>query len=229
MSRDVYIFVGPPGSGKGSLSALCVESFGWMQLSTGNLCRQHIADQTPIGKAIDFAIKSGKLVSDDLITNMVLEWFADQSIEGSQAVILDGYPRTVAQAEAFYRALQADLQELNLRVILFEVDDETVAERIRGRFVCQNKDCQAVYSIVKGSPSYPKNDMICDRCSSPIVRRKDDEGAAVYERLAVYHSHVGELLNFYRKVGISIKNFDAQVSIDELFDKFKEYALCDIA
>lgn len=98
--EKIFIFIGPPGSGKGSLSSLCTQKFGWKQLSTGNLCIKHIANETSIGKKIDFAIKSGKLIEDDLITQMITEWFTNQSVN-SLAVILDGYPRTVEQARFF--------------------------------------------------------------------------------------------------------------------------------
>lgn len=229
MSRDVYIFIGPPGSGKGSLSALCVNQLGWVQLSTGNLCRQHIAEQTSIGKAIDFAIKSGKLVADDLITDMVLDWFEKQSIWQIKPIILDGYPRTVTQAQAFHKALQDTLHGFNVQVVLFDVDDKTVAERIQGRYVCQNKNCQAVYSLIPGALEQPKVAMICDHCSSSLIRRKDDEGSAIYERLAVYHSHVNSLIDFYRKAGVPIRTIDAHMPVHELFDTFKKYALCEVA
>ena len=101
MSIDrVILFIGPPGSGKGTLSQKCVQKLGWQQISTGDLCRRHIAKQTEIGKSIDFAIKSGKLVSDGLISQMVFDWFRQENIE-SDVVILDGYPRTVNQAKDF--------------------------------------------------------------------------------------------------------------------------------
>src|SRR5438105_2140053 len=105
---NIFIFLGPPGSGKGSVSRLCIKDLGWVQLSTGNLCRKHIAKQTEIGKEIDFAIKSGKLVSDDLITNMVLEWF-QKDFDDSHTVILDGYPRTIMQAQAFTKLFDKQL------------------------------------------------------------------------------------------------------------------------
>ena len=90
----IVLFVGPPGSGKGTLSQKCVQELGWKQISTGDLCRAHIANETEIGKKIDFAIKSGKLVDDGLISQMVFEWFSEQK-NGPHTVILDGYPRTV--------------------------------------------------------------------------------------------------------------------------------------
>ena len=116
--KSVFIFIGPPGSGKGTLSHLCVSSLRWVQLSTGNLCRKHIAEQTEIGKQIDFALKSGKLVSDSLINAMVHDWFS-MTIQEADNIILDGYPRTVAQAEALHEYLQKNLSHVDVQVIRF--------------------------------------------------------------------------------------------------------------
>ena len=103
--KNLIVFMGPPGAGKGSLSQLCVDEFGWVQLSTGFLCRKHIAAQTTIGRQIDFFIKSGKLVDDSLIVDMVEEWLAEQ-IDQQRGVILDGFPRSVVQAQALDEILK---------------------------------------------------------------------------------------------------------------------------
>ena len=102
---NIVIFLGPPGSGKGSLSNLAIKNMGFNQISTGNLCRHHIANATDIGKQIDVIIKAGKLISDELITNMVFDWLGQQ-VDKFSPIILDGYPRTVNQAialEAFVK------------------------------------------------------------------------------------------------------------------------------
>ena len=108
--RDIIVFIGPPGSGKGTLSGLCVKELGWVQISTGNLCRKHIADKTKIGQEIDFAIKSGKLVSDNLITDMIIDWFKHVG-DQVRTVVLDSYPRTVAQAQALTSFLRRILTQ----------------------------------------------------------------------------------------------------------------------
>lgn len=105
MSQQAFIFMGPPGSGKGSLSKLCKTYWGWQQLSTGNLCRKHISEDTQIGKEIDFIIKSGKLISDELIASMVDAWLTD--VVGKEySLILDGYPRNFTQAQDLLRLIQ---------------------------------------------------------------------------------------------------------------------------
>lgn len=218
--KDVVVFLGPPGSGKGTLSQLCVKHLGWQQLSTGNLCRKHITEQTEIGKAIDFAIKSGKLVSDGLISQMVSDWFKSDQHKASVA-ILDGYPRTVTQAEYLQRELQNTLSHLTLRVVLFDISDERVAQRLGSRFVCERKDCQAVYSTAQGSLLSPKEALICDACGGSLARRKDDSEDAVQARLKTYHQHAQALLDFYERVGQPVITINADRPLEQVFADLK--------
>ncbi len=219
--RRVVLFIGPPGSGKGTLSQLCVQKLGWVQISTGDLCRQHMAQGSDLGKKIDFAIKSGKLVSDALINAMVFDWFKEYT-PVSDTVILDGYPRTVQQAKDFKQLLSQFDPSLALIVVAFDIDDKTVIERLSSRYVCQNKECQKVYSLRPGSSLAPQKEMICDDCGDPLGRRKDDEPVAIKERLKVYHQHEQELLSFYKKSGYSIWHLKSDMPLKELFALFKE-------
>ena len=219
--RRVYLFIGPPGSGKGTLTNLLVRQFGWEQLSTGNLCRKHIAEQTEIGKQIDLAIKSGKLVSDSLVNAMVEQWFKE-TVEHARDIILDGYPRTLAQAESFCKFLKTLSMQIDLTVVRFVITDSAVIERIAGRLMCQNKECQKVYSSVKNSPLAPKIDMKCDACGSPLGRRNDDAGALINDRLHAYHMHEQELLKFYTDRGYRIRDINVEVPFDDVFEEFKQ-------
>jgi len=149
-SKDIYLFMGAPGSGKGSLAQQCVQKLGWKQLSTGNLCRMHVNEQTEIGKQIAFSIQSGKLIPDELITAMVVEQF-NQMAKDSSAVILDGYPRTLAQADALDDALKNQFNTWNLHVIRLVIADDIIIDRLNRRLVCQNQECQAVYSLNRNS------------------------------------------------------------------------------
>jgi adenylate kinase len=222
--RNIFIFIGPPGSGKGSLSTICAQKLGWQQLSTGNLCRKHIANQTDIGKEIDFAIKSGKLVSDNLITDMVIEWFSQESGENC-TVILDGYPRTIAQAEAFDQVLRDQFSFLKLHVVRFLLSDDTVVARLTQRYVCQNGDCQAIYSLANGSSQVPKRAMSCDYCSFPLGRRRDDEEYVIRDRLYIYHRHEQELVAFYQKMGQLIYNVSVERPLSIVFEDFKQLVI----
>jgi len=217
--RDVFIFLGSPGAGKGSLSNLCINHFGWLQISTGNLCRKHIAEQTKIGKEIDLIIKSGKLINDDLITSMVIEWFSE-NVDKSSGIIFDGYPRTVTQAEAFDHMLKAQFPEVKVRVVLFEITDDIVVNRLCSRYVCQNKECQAVYSRSSSSDLVSTDAMVCGLCSGPLGRREDDSEAAVRNRLDIYHRHEQQLLDFYQQDEIEIIKLDASKQLQEVFEDF---------
>lgn len=217
--NEILVFVGPPGSGKGSLSQLCVQKFDWVQLSTGNLCRKHIAEATEIGKAIDFAIKSGKLISNSLVTQMVCDWLGEQSHEG-KTIILDGYPRTADQARRFNEVLRTGLPQFNLKIVRLSILDEVVIERLSNRYVCGNTECQAVYSLASGSEMKPRSGLHCDRCKYELLRRKDDEINAIKERLALYHSHEKELLDFYRDAGQRIQEVDVDKPLTKVFGTF---------
>ncbi|MFC1841702.1 adenylate kinase family protein [Candidatus Dependentiae bacterium] len=220
----IFVLLGAPGSGKGSLSGLLVEDFGWQQLSTGNLCRKHIEEQTEIGKQIDFVLKSGKLVDDSVIIEMVNQWLVDK-IESGETVLLDGYPRNVVQAKALDDLLKEErFAGTDFKVIRFLVPDDVVSERLGSRRVCQNKDCQAVYSVAQGSSLRPKTDMICDKCSSPLEIRNDDKPDVIKKRLAGYHDYENDILNFYNQQGQEVVDIDAQMPLDDVFENFKKIA-----
>lgn len=214
--------MGPPGSGKGTLSQLCIDRLGWKQISTGNLCRKHIAEQTEIGKAIDFSIKSGKLVSDDLITQMVIDWFQN-SYDQSGPVILDGYPRTEIQARVFDKFIQQELGYLRIVLVLFDINDEEVIKRLSARTVCSNKECQAVYSLAPQSQRTPRKVGICDQCSSILIQRSDDQLDSIRVRLATYAHHAKTLDLYYERSGQKVIHLNAQQSIESLFEDFMEY------
>lgn len=219
----VYVFLGAPGSGKGTLSALCVKELGWGRLSTGELCRKHIAEKTSIGAEIDFAIKSGKLVSDALITSMVEQWFVDYKKNNNKPVILDGYPRTVAQAQALDRLFEKHFPHIQLTVVHFLISQEALRSRLDGRLICLNTDCQAVYSL-KSSALKPRNDMICDVCGSALGVRKDDHASSIAERLRVYAEHERDLLRYYRQQGNIPLELAAEHDPCAIFEAFKRTA-----
>ena len=218
-SKNIFIFVGPPGSGKGTLSQYCAKRLDWKQLSTGDLCRKHIKERTDIGKRIDFAIKSGNLIDDQLIVSMVRRWLND-NIQTVNAVILDGFPRTVAQAEALQHLLTEEFPNYRLHVVIFDIPDEIVIERLSARAVCSNMACQAVYSLLNNFLLAPKQEGICDVCKSLLVQRADDRSDAIHERLKVYHVHEKQILCFYRNSGLDLVYLKAYKSINKVFEDF---------
>lgn len=221
MKKDIFIFIGPPGSGKGTLSTLCTKTLQWVQLSTGNLCRKHIQEQTAIGKEIAFAINSGKLISDALISSMVEEWLIEK-MEQEAAIILDGYPRAVAQAQVLDTILKERFNTVKVHVIKFTISDETIVNRLTGRLICHNSKCQAVYSLSTDSKLAPKKSMVCDLCSGPLGQREDDKLTAVKERLLIYHKHTQDLLNFYASIKQPIIELEADKDLPVVFEDFKK-------
>jgi adenylate kinase len=217
---NVLIFLGAPGAGKGTLAERCVQELGFVQLSTGNLCRMHIADQTEIGRQIDLIIKSGKLVPDSLIVAMVADWFAKQAGDVS-TVILDGFPRTVAQAEALKKLIEEKFPAVKLSVIKLEISDEVVVARLCSRVLCENKACQAVYSLAQGSLLAPAKAGVCDLCGGKLVVRPDDAEESVRKRLQVYHQHESALLNFYGSIQQSVIRLNVEKPLEEVFGDFK--------
>lgn len=219
--RSIYIFIGPPGSGKGSVSSLCIERYGWVQLSTGNLCRMHIANQTELGKQIDFLIKSGKLVADSYIDSMVAQWLDEVLALDVSAFVLDGYPRTIAQAESFEYLVQKKQEQepLSVEIVRFSATDECVLERILGRIVCQNKECQSVYS---SGPLgiVPKAVAVCDKCESPLGSRSDDNKNTAIERLRAYREHEDKLLSFYHSRGYQVSECYVDKPLEAVFEDF---------
>ena len=216
--KKIVLFLGPPGAGKGSLSQLCVKRLGWQQLSTGNLCREHIAQGTDIGKEIDFAMKSGKLIADSLIIDMVDQWLASSQI-GDQTIIFDGFPRTVPQAASLQELVESH-GDIEIRLLRLAIDDKELVYRLSARSICQNKKCMMVYSLHKDSALLPKKSDICNECQGPLVRRPDDEESAIRERLRIYHEHERGLLGFFESIGHLINTVEASLPLEKVYVSF---------
>lgn len=210
--------MGPPGSGKGTLSALCVKQFGWNQVSTGNLCRSHIQSNTLIGQKMKSAIEQGQLVPDDVIADMIQEWMLTQK-ESDQNVIFDGYPRTKKQAELLYALVKNNLKESELALIKFQVDSDVLVDRILSRVVCSNKDCQQAFSLKKDAVG---ETMKCKACGSSLIKRSDDTRDTLVNRLGVYYQHEQDILDFYEQQGISIEALNGAGDIADVFQDFKK-------
>lgn len=221
----VYLFFGPPGSGKGSISQMCKDRLKWAHLSTGSVCRKHVSEGTQIGNQIDFAMKSGKLVSDSVIIDMVVEWLKSKDAVAS-GIILDGSPRTIAQAEGILDYLGSEAKHYCVCVVNFDVNQAELIRRLTSRRVCENKECEYVYSLLD-EVLRPKIDGVCDKCGSRLVQRNDDKEDVVKARLAVYEKHAQELLNFYKQREVVIISVSANLPIEEVFENFlKEVGFC---
>jgi len=211
-SKLVFSFFGPPGSGKGTLAEKLKTELGFSVLSTGNLCRFHIAQKTNFGQQLNDFVSRGHLIPDDLISSMVVEWLIVEMQKGNP-VILDGFPRTAAQATALLSYLKN--QKCAFRVIFVELADEEIVKRLSNRKVCNNKSCQAIYNT-----AYTKNE--CAICGALLVKRDDDQEHVVRERLKIYPSYKDSLLQMYKDLSISVEELNVgSMSIQEVFNTFK--------
>ena len=185
----MLILLGAPGAGKGTQAEILVEKLGIPAISTGNMLREAMANGTPVGKQAKHYMDNGLLVPDEVILGIVAERVAQPDC--AKGFILDGVPRTLAQAEA--------LEAKNVRidhVVSIEIDDSVIEGRMTGRRVCSK--CGASYHIVANPP---KSEGVCDSCGSELIIRKDDAPETVRRRLEVYHAETEVLKDFYQKLG----------------------------
>jgi adenylate kinase len=188
------VLLGPPGAGKGTQAKLLEGSRSLVKLSTGDMLRAAVAAGTELGRTAGEIMERGELVPDDLVIKLIAERIDAKG--GVKGFILDGFPRTIAQAEALDRLLKARGKRLD-RVIVMEVDDDALVERIAGRFACA--DCGEGYHDLYKIPKLPG---VCDRCgSTQFVRRRDDNEAVVRSRLKAYHAQTEPLIDYYTRQG----------------------------
>ena len=216
----LVLFIGPPGAGKGSLARMCQDHFSFLQVSTGNLCRKHIQEGTQMGKEMDFAIKSGKLVNDTVINDMVAECLFGQEMDTS--IILDGYPRTVPQAALLEKLITSSFPSLKVTIIRLKISNQEVIKRLSMRYICDNKECQTVYSVDEDSSLAAKTKGICDYCGHTTGRRSDDTPEAITERLKGYYGHEKAVLDFYVKKGQLVQELDVEKPIENVFKDLRE-------
>ncbi|WP_415922756.1 adenylate kinase [Tateyamaria sp. SN6-1] len=204
----VLILLGPPGAGKGTQARMLEERFGYVQLSTGDLLRAAVAAGTEAGQAADAVMKSGGLVSDDIVIAILRDRLAQPDCTGG--VILDGFPRTTVQAEALDAMLQETGQRINAAISL-EVDDAAMVHRIAGRYTCGN--CGEGYHDRFKRPTV---EGVCDKCGgTEMKRRADDTVEAVSTRLEAYHAQTAPLITYYAGQDV-LERVGAMGSIDEI-------------
>lgn len=186
------IFLGAPGAGKGTQAEIVSSRFGIPTISTGAIIRKAVKDGTPTGLAAKAYIDSGALVPDEVVVSIIRERLAEPDCQSG--FILDGFPRTVPQAEALDRmGVRPDV------VISLEVDDGVIIDRMSGRRVCS--DCGATYHVASLPP---KTEGVCDKCGAQLIVRRDDDPAVVRDRLAVYHETTEPLKDFYDALSLLV-------------------------
>ncbi len=202
------ILLGPPGAGKGTQAKRIEEARGLVQLSTGDMLRAAVAAGTEVGNRAKAVMEAGELVSDDIVIGIISERIDEPDCENG--FILDGFPRTVAQAEALDKLLAEKNKTLDV-VIEMQVEDDPLVGRITGRFTCAK--CGEGYHDEFKKPA---RDGICDKCGgTQMTRRADDNEETVRSRLAAYHEQTAPLIDYYGKKGV-LKSIDGMKAIDEV-------------
>lgn len=215
----ILIMLGAPGTGKGTVAAKLSEKLNIPQVSTGDIFRKAIAEKTPVGIEAEKFILQGMLVPDDVTIKIVEERLKDADVQNG--LILDGFPRTIEQAEALDKMLAEINKEIRLAINL-ETPEEEIIERIVSRRICSNQDCKAVYNT-KLNP--PKVEGICDKCGGKLVQRKDDNEETVKNRLQAYYKQSAPIVDFYKnknllyssEVSLKINKMAVDVA-DEVYD-----------
>ncbi len=210
MSELNLILLGPPGAGKGTQAARLREDFGLAYIGTGDLLREHRQKQTELGVKAQEYMDAGDLVPDDLVIAMILDKVEE---EGDDGFLLDGFPRTVGQADA----LSEELDKLGRRLtaaLLVDAPDEVVLNRLSGRRQCSNGH---LYHVEFDPPKHPD---VCDQDGKPLVRRKDDEPETVKKRLTTYHKQTEPLRNYYDDRGL-LRRFDGTRDKTEVHDHIR--------
>jgi len=210
----IIVLLGPPGCGKGTQAQKLMEAMKIPQISTGDMLRKALKDGTSLGLEAKKYMESGQLVPDSLVINIMKDRI--KSSDCSDGFILDGFPRSIPQAEALDRMLKEVGKKIDI-AINFDVPEDELILRISGRRSCPK--CGAMYHI-KFSP--PKTDGICDKCGERLYQRADDNETTVKNRLKVYNDQTAPLIDYYSKAGI-LKNIAAGGGTpDSVFEKVKD-------
>lgn len=202
------VFLGPPGAGKGTQAAQLARTLAIPHLSTGDLLRSAVAAGTPLGREADGYMRAGKLVPDDLVLRMLEERLREP--DAHPGFLLDGFPRTLPQAEALGRLTPLDV------VISFEIPTPEIVNRLGQRWICPT--CQSVYNLASQPPKEPGR---CDKDGMALVQRPDDQPQAIETRLRVYEEKTAPLLDFYRQKGL-LRRVDASGTPQQVAARLRE-------
>jgi adenylate kinase len=201
------VLLGPPGAGKGTQAQHLSSRFGIPQISTGDILREHVEEGTTLGIRARANKDRGEYVPDDIVVSMVMERLSEP--DADKGFILDGFPRTVPQAEVLTTALAERDRPLSA-VLCFEVGDETAIARLTGRYTCPT--CKRTYHVAF---SPPENDLVCDLDGTPLVQRSDDDELTAKRRLALYREQTAPLEFYYRDAGLLLV-IDAEAPMVEV-------------
>lgn len=190
------IMLGAPGSGKGTLAKELSKEYSLVHISTGDIFRENIKNETELGKKANEYISKGQLVPDELTIDLVKNRLSQDDVKNG--AILDGFPRTAHQAEELEKFIKNNNQ-MDTVAVLLDIPDEDLVKRVVNRVICSNKSCGAIYNTEFRKP---KVDGICDICGSKLEKRADDNEKTVRDRLNVYHNNSKEIIEYYNKENV---------------------------
>lgn len=193
---NIYIFIGPPGAGKGTMGDIFCEKTGVVHVSTGQLLRDEMAAGTALGAQVKDIIAKGALVSDEIVAEMVKNRIAKEDIK-AHGCLLDGFPRTVPQADMLDKII-TDGNDTMAAVVLIEADTDMLIGRLTSRRMCSNKECGAIYNVISQKPAV---EGICDKCGATLYQRSDDSEETAKSRLKVYEEQTAPLVQYYEGKG----------------------------
>lgn len=208
------IMLGAPGAGKGTHAKKITEKYGIPAISTGDIFRENIKNGTELGKKAKEYMDAGNLVPDELVCDLVVDRLKQDDCK--EGYILDGFPRTIPQAEALTAALAKDNDAIDYALEIF-LEDQAIIDRMSGRRVC--KSCGATFHVVNIPP---KKEGICDECEGELITRDDDVPETVKKRLNVYNEQTAPLIDYYKEQGI-LRVIDGSKGLDTCFKE-----ICDI-
>lgn len=205
----IYILLGPPGAGKGTQAKKMVADYGLVHVSTGDIFRENIKNETELGKKVKDILARGELVDDQLTNGLVFDRLSKDDVKNG--FLLDGYPRNLVQAKALDEWLKENGLEVN-NVLDIQVASDILVKRISGRRVCPN--CGHSYHVVNEPP---KKEGVCDQCGSDIIQRPDDCEETVKSRINIYEEQTKPLVDYYENQG-KVLYFDGSQSIDKVYN-----------
>ena len=210
------ILLGPPGAGKGTLSSKIIENKQAVQISTGDIFRYNISNETELGLKAKAYMDKGELVPDELTIDLLWDKFDTLGEDHKDSIILfDGFPRTISQAKALDDGMEERNQKIDM-VIYFDVDDEILIQRLTGRRTCPQ--CGATYHITNNPP---KIEDVCDKCGTKLIQRADDTIETVKNRIDVYNKQTSVLIEYYTNKGI-LKSIDGTKKPDLVYKEFED-------
>ena len=214
------IMLGAPGSGKGTLAKELSKEYSLVHISTGDIFRENIKNETELGKKANEYISKGQLVPDELTIDLVKNRLSQDDVKNG--AILDGFPRTAHQAEELEKFIKNNNQ-MDTVAVLLDIPDEDLVKRVVNRVICSNKSCGAIYNTEFRKP---KVDGICDICGSKLEKRADDNENTVRDRLNVYHNNSKEIIEYYNKENVLFTlnpNIYSETVLEDNLSKVNEH------